>query len=162
MGSKPKSPLHADVHEKKITRTQQAFADWLTENTGYEVDAESVKLAVRLTTQFRQSPEIAAAREARRAELAKHAETVAENRTKRAEARAAALEAKAEAIRNGTYRGPGRPRKEAPAEVAEATAEAKPAKASKPKAAKPAAAPKPSPKPALAVVVDDEDDDDDF
>lgn len=110
---------HADLVSKPLTKTQQNFVEWLNEQTGAEVDAESVKLAVRLSGEFRNSPERKAARDARKAELAELRATADKRRTERNEKRAAALEAKAAAIREGKVRGPGRPRKGAESEPVE-------------------------------------------
>jgi hypothetical protein len=104
-------PRFANLVGGKPTRTQQAFASWLGEHTGYQVDDTSVRLAMALTKEFRSSPEQVEARTARKDERANHAENVEARKAARREASAARLEAKAAAIRDGSARGPGRPAK---------------------------------------------------
>jgi hypothetical protein len=107
-----KKKPYADHVKKEATPTQVAYTEWLTKNTGYAVDAESVKLAMRLASTFRTSPERVAVKDAKKAALAAHRAEVEQRRNERNEKRAAALEAKAAAIREGKVRGPGRPPKE--------------------------------------------------
>lgn len=105
------APQFASYVEKNVTATQAAYAAWLTEQTGYAVDVTTVKLALRLNSTFRSSPERVSLKEARKAEREAHAAGVEARRQERAEKRAAALEEKARLIREGKVRGPGRPRK---------------------------------------------------
>lgn len=122
--TKVAAPQYASYVEKATTATQKAFADWIVANTGYQVDETSVKLASRLSSAFRSSPERVALKAERKAERENHAAAVEQRRQERAEKRAAALEAKAKAIREGKVRGPGRPRKVAEAAPVEPEAEA--------------------------------------
>lgn len=104
---------HADLLEKPLTKTQQAFVDHIVATTGYDVDPTSVKLASRLGGEFRNSPERKAERDARKAELVEQRATVEQRRQAKRDERAAKLEAQAKDIREGKTRGPGRPRKDA-------------------------------------------------
>lgn len=52
MATKKKlAPLAADA-AKAVTPTMQTFADWLTEQTGYKVDARSVQLGSALRAKW--------------------------------------------------------------------------------------------------------------
>lgn len=91
MAPKSKRPLHADTAEREPSYRHKAFADWLSEVTGSEVDVKSVQLAVSLVNKFRQTPEAAAA------EDAYHAEREAEKAAKKAE-QADAVRARAQKL----------------------------------------------------------------
>ena len=54
-------PPYAETVEKDPTYKHAAYVDWLTKNTGYEVDAKTVQLTQSLVSQFRESEEYAAA-----------------------------------------------------------------------------------------------------
>ena len=112
-----KAPRLAHYATKEATPTMQAYAEWLTRETGYAVDVQSVVLASWLRGEFQKSEENqrriadvktrktedAAARAAKRAEreaaakerAAKKAAAEAK-RIERAKAVLAAAEAKAE------------------------------------------------------------------
>lgn len=47
------APPYADRVDTEPNHRHLAFADWLTETTGYEVDVKSVQLAASLTNEFR-------------------------------------------------------------------------------------------------------------
>lgn len=55
--------------DRDITPRMQEFAEWLTKNTGYEVDARSVYLSSSLRATFQSSPENQKRIEERRNEL---------------------------------------------------------------------------------------------
>lgn len=57
-------PPYADTVAKDPTYKHAAYVDWLTTNTGYEVDPKTVQLTQSLVSQFRESEEYAAAVEA--------------------------------------------------------------------------------------------------
>ena len=95
------APRFAHYAEKEATPTMQAYAEWLTRETGYAVDVQTVVLASWLRGEFQKSDEnqtrIAEAK-TRKSEQAKaRADRKAERDTKR-EQREAAILAKAEAI----------------------------------------------------------------
>jgi hypothetical protein len=64
---------------KDVTSTMQTFADWITEQTGYKVDARSVQLgsALRATWQAEQRAAKEAATPAKRAPRARKGSTIA-------------------------------------------------------------------------------------
>ena len=51
----PTAPQFAHYAEKEATPTMQAYADWLTRETGYAVDVQSVVLASWLRGEFQKS-----------------------------------------------------------------------------------------------------------
>ena len=99
----PTAPQFAHYAEKEATPTMQAYADWLTRETGYAVDVQSVVLASWLRGEFQKSEDnqrrmadAATAREQAKAERAlRQAEreaTAKERAAKQAEREAARLE----------------------------------------------------------------------
>lgn len=51
----PTAPRFANYAEKEATPTMQAYAEWLTRETGYDVDPRSVYLGSALRGQFQKS-----------------------------------------------------------------------------------------------------------
>lgn len=96
----PTAPRFANYAEKEATPTMQAYADWLTRETGYAVDVQSVVLASWLRGEFQKSEEnqrrIAEATNAREQAKQERAERKAEREQKAKEraAKKAAAEAK--------------------------------------------------------------------
>ncbi len=95
------APRFANYATKEATPTMQAYAEWLTRETGYAVDVQSVVIASWLRGEFQKSEEnqrrIADAASAREQAKQERAERKAERDAKR-EQREAAILAKAEAI----------------------------------------------------------------
>ncbi|UYL85336.1 hypothetical protein SEA_HAGER_43 [Microbacterium phage Hager] len=83
--AKKGEPPRANYAEKAIPTVIQNFVDYLTEQTGYEVDPRSVYLGSALRGEFQKSPENQKRIADRQAEI----EREAEERAKRAEERAA-------------------------------------------------------------------------
>lgn len=144
--AKTKRPPYADTVDAEPNHLHSAFADWLGENTGYEVDAKSVQLAATLSGKFRASD----AREA--ADAAHTAAKEAEKEAKKQEKVNARIEAanKLRARADEILRAAGVDPNPAPAKSAAKPRTAK--AASKAKESKPALASVPSP----AAVDDDE------
>ncbi len=94
------APRFAHYAEKEATPTMQAYADWLTRETGYAVDVQSVVLASWLRGEFQKSEEnqtrIADAASAREQAKTDRAERKAEREAaaKERAAKKAAAEAK--------------------------------------------------------------------
>ena len=86
-------PPLARYAEIEPTTLQESFADWLTKNTGYAVDAQSVALATALRGEFQKSPENQADLKARR-EAAAEAKAAKEQRIADRKAKAAEEAAK--------------------------------------------------------------------
>ena len=98
---KTPAPRFANYATKEATPTMQAYAEWLTRETGYAVDVQSVVIASWLRGAFQKSPENQAALAAAKTRKAKEAEARAAKRAEREqkrEQREAAILAKAEAI----------------------------------------------------------------
>jgi histone H1/5 len=92
-------PTHANFVEKAIPTRIQEFADWLTRETGYEVDARSVYLGSALRGTFQKSDENQERIAARKIELENEAEAKVTRAAEREQAkldREAARAAKAE------------------------------------------------------------------
>ncbi len=103
------APRFAHYAEKEATPTMQAYAEWLTRETGYAVDVQSVVLASWLRGEFQKSAENqtrweqskaqkaeeAEARKARAAERAAQAEQKRAERAERAKEREAAAKERA-------------------------------------------------------------------
>lgn len=92
------------------TASQTALAAFILDKAGVEVDPKVVQVVQVLSRFYRENPDNKAAREQRKAERANLAATVDQRRQAKREARAAKLQAEAEAILNGEKRGPGRPK----------------------------------------------------
>lgn len=88
-------PMYANYAEKDPTPLQEAFAAWLVDKTGYEVDEKSVQLAVALRMTFQRSPENQEDLEARRSTAEEKAEARAARAAEREEKAAAREEAPA-------------------------------------------------------------------
>ena len=128
--AKKEYPL-AHLLEKDPTPVMENFADWIEDQTGYEVDRRSVALAGTLRMVFQKSPENQADLEERR----QAAEDKKAARLERQEARAAkvAQEAKAAKTAKPAAKAPAKapatkaaPAKRTPAAKAAATTKAAP------------------------------------
>lgn len=95
-----KNNLKAAV-DRNLSNTQKAYADFLTAQSDYEVDPKSVQLAMLGVSQFRNDPDRASQRAARKAEIKLLGETVEQRAEARRLARAAKLRALADAVEAG-------------------------------------------------------------
>lgn len=86
--AKKGEPQFANYAEKAVPPRIQELADWLTEQTGYEVDVRSVYLGSSLRSAFQKSDE-------NQARMAQRAEEIVAEREERERARAERAEAKA-------------------------------------------------------------------
>lgn len=81
-------PPRANYAEKAVPTVIQNFAEYLTEQTGYEVDLRSVYLGSALRGEFQKSPENQARIEARAQEIVAEREAREAAKVARAEAKA--------------------------------------------------------------------------
>lgn len=137
----PGEPTLARYAEIEPTPLQHSFADWLSTNTGYKVDAQSVALATALRGEFQKSPEnqadLKARREAAAAAKAAREQRIADRKAKAAEEAAKPKVAKEPKVKVVAEEGDAAPVAKKPtarkaptaaakAKTAAATAEAKP------------------------------------
>ena len=99
-GKAEMSKDYREYAKKEITPTMEAFAEWLTKETGYKVDARTVALAGSLRNDFQASDSWKAdprnpvlSREAKAAERAAEQLAKAEETARKAQERIAKLEA---------------------------------------------------------------------
>lgn len=95
-----------------LTPGQRRYFEYLSSLVS-DLDEATFKATLSLRPIYNADPSRKADREAEKAEAAANKKTRDADRNAKREARAAELEAKAAALRNGTARGPGRPRKDA-------------------------------------------------
>lgn len=151
-------PSLARYAEIEPTTLQESFADWLTKNTGYAVDAQSVALATALRGEFQKSPENQEDLKARR-EAAAEAKAAKEQRIADRKAKAAEEAAKPKATKAAKVVEEAEEEEEAEAPAAKKpVARRAPSAAAKAKEAAATAAAKPKRRraPAKAAVLDDE------
>ena len=91
------TPPLAHLLDKEITPTMDRYAQWLTEQTGYEVDPRSVQLSGSQRGLFQKSELNQGALDARRKEREEAAQAREARKTERAEAAAAKAANKATA-----------------------------------------------------------------
>lgn len=150
----PGEPALARYAEIEPTTLQHSFADWLTENTGYKVDAQSVALATALRGEFQKSPENQADLKERR-EAAAAAKAAKEQRAADRKAKAAEEAAKPK-VTKAAKAAEAEEEDEAPAKKPVARRAPTAAAKAKEAAAASAAKPKRRRAPAKAAALEDE------